>query len=89
MMLLGISCVPQRPKFDPDAYRANHYLEAIVNEKEDVVYADEPLFSEFACMHRSKWEELRKFVQLLRLPPDQKSIILKNLDFVNDRKIQI
>jgi hypothetical protein len=68
-----------RPKFDPDAYRANHTLEAIVNEDEVIVYADDEKFSEFACMHKSKWVELRKFVQLLRIDPEQKNLILQNI----------
>jgi hypothetical protein len=78
--LSAVSCGSDRPKFDPDAYRANHRLEAIVNERAQVVYADEALFSEFACMHKTKWEELRKYVQLLRIEPQQKLLLLKNID---------
>lgn len=80
--LFVVSCGAGRPLFDPDSYRANHYLEAIVNEKSQVVYAHEPLFSEFACMHRNKWEDLRRFVQMVRLPKEQKDLLLKNLNFV-------
>lgn len=88
-MLLGIltilsasSCGNNRPKFDPDAYRANHKIEAIVNERAQVVYAYEKEFSEYACMHKSKWTELRQFVQLLRIPQGQKDLLIKNFEFV-------
>lgn len=88
MILFVSSCVSSRPKFDPDAYRANHLIMGLVNEDEIVVYAEDPAFSDFACMRRSKWEELRKFVQLLRLPSEQKNILMKNFDFVNERQIK-
>jgi hypothetical protein len=86
LTILSASSCGQRPKFDPNAYRANHRIEAIVNEHEHVVYAYEPLFSEFACMHRAKWEELRRLVQILRIDPQQKEILIKALDFVSEEE---
>jgi hypothetical protein len=78
--LSASSCGTGRPKFNPDAHRANHYIEAIVNEEEKVVYCYEEKFSEFACMHKSKWVELRQFVHMLKLPTAQKRIILESID---------
>jgi hypothetical protein len=62
--------------FNPDAWRANHHLQALISEREDVIYSDEPEFSDFACMHKDKWLEL---YELLRRNKLENSI--KNLPF--------
>lgn len=79
-ILSASSCGTNRPKFYPDAYRANHHIEAIVNAKEDVVYCYEERFSEFACMNKQKWEELRRLIQELQIDPSQKLILLKSIE---------
>lgn len=81
MILSASSCSTNRPKFDPDAYRANHFIEGIVNEDEIVVYCIEPKFSEFACMHKEKWEELRRLIQTTSsIPAAVKVDLLKHID---------
>jgi hypothetical protein len=82
LMILSVnSCGSGRPKFDPNAYKANHRFEAIINENQHVVYASDEEFSDFACMHKNKWIELRQFVQMFKIPQDQKDLLIKNLIF--------
>ncbi len=88
LMILSVnSCGINRPKFDPDAYRANHFEQAIINEDQVTVYCYEEKFSEFACMHKEKWEELRRLIQTTsQIPKPVKDELLKTLDKVIDKK---
>ena len=87
-MILSVnSCGTNRPKFDPDAYRANHFEQAIINEDGISVYCYEEKFSQFACMHKEKWEELRRLIQTTSsIPKPVKDELLKTLDKVIDKK---
>ena len=68
-----------RARFDPDAYRASSRLEAIVNENGVEVMCHEPKFDEFACMHKTKWEELRRLIQGLKLSKKAKADLLNKI----------
>jgi hypothetical protein len=50
-----------------------------VSEREDVVYSDEVEFSDFACMHKTKWLELYDLLQR----SGQKDL-LKHIPFVKN-----
>lgn len=80
LMLLQIltilSSCNGRVKFNPNAYRASHELQAIVSASRDVVYCYDERFSEFACMHKDKWVELRRLIQALRMPKRYKRKVL-------------
>jgi len=68
-----------RVRFDPDAYRASSSLEAIVNENGLEVMCHEPKFDEFACMHKTKWEELRRLIQGSKLNKKAKAHLLNTI----------
>lgn len=59
--MMNLSCNGIR--FNPNTYKGNHKIEAIVSEDEDVVYAFEDRFSEFSCMHKTKWLELYELLR--------------------------
>jgi len=63
LMTVSASSCGRSFKFNPDAWRASHHLEAIVSEREEVVYCSEEKFSEYAAMHKDKWIELRRLIQ--------------------------
>jgi hypothetical protein len=81
---LSASNCSRRVRFDPDAYRANSYLEAIVNENQVTVYCYEPQFDKFACMHEDKWKELRRLLQDARIPNKIKKQLLLEIDKITD-----
>lgn len=76
MMLSAGSC-DRRIVFDPDFHKANHNIEAIVSERQDVIYCYEEKFSEFACMSKEKIKELRRLIQDAPMPAKTKSELLK------------
>lgn len=87
-MMLSASSCSTRIKFDPDAYRANHYRQAIINEDEIVIYCEEEKFSEFACMHRDKWAELREILQQAPIDSKVKKQLLFKLDSLLDKEVK-
>jgi len=88
-MILSASSCNRRIKFDPDAYRANHYEQAIINEDQVVVQCYEEKFSEFACMHKTKWEELRKLIQQSPIDAKLKHDIIKRIDKITNKDVSI
>jgi hypothetical protein len=88
-MMLSASSCDRRIKFDPDAYRANHYEQAIINEDQIVVQCYEEKFSEFACMHQDKWTELRRLIQESALDSKLKSDIIKRIDKITNKEVSI
>lgn len=79
---LSASNCSRRITFDPDAYRANSNLEAIINEDEVTVFCHEPKFDDFACMHKDKWAELRTLLQNAKIPTELKGKLLLKIDKV-------
>ena len=87
MIVSASSC--SRIRFDPDAYRANHYEQAIINENQDVVQCYEERFSEFACMHKDKWEELRRLIQQSKIDSKVKADIINRIDKITNKEVSI
>ena len=81
LMILSVARC-QRIRFDPDAYKANHYEQAIINEHGHVIECFEEKFSDFACMHKTKWEELRILLQNSDIPEADKKRLLQALPHV-------
>jgi hypothetical protein len=82
LTILSASSCGRRIKFNPDAHRANHNIEAIVNERQEVIYCYEPYFSEFACMHKTKWIELRELLQNSPIEEPLKQKLIRHIDVV-------
>ena len=88
-MILSASSCGKRIVFDPDAYRANHYEQAIINEDQVVVQCYEEKFSEFACMHKDKWTELRNLIQRSTIEVSLKNAIIEKIDKITNKDVSI
>lgn len=67
MMFLNISCEPG-VKWNPDFYMGDHKQEAIVNEENKIIFANEPEFSKVACLREEKIMELAEILKKARVP---------------------
>ena len=61
LTILLISC-QHGIEFNPDFYIGDYENVSITNEDGKTVYADEPLFNKYACMHEEKVKELKKIL---------------------------
>ena len=85
LLMILSACNSQRVKFNPDAYKANSELEAIVSERNVEIQCRDEKFNEYACMHRTKWEELRTILQSARIPKELKTQLLKQIDNITGK----
>lgn len=67
MILLGSSC-DRGIKWNPDFYIGDHKQEAIVNEENKIIFANEPEFSKVACLTEEKIMELAEILRKARIP---------------------
>lgn len=67
-------------KFNPDFHKATSAEQAIVDERGNRIYSDEPEFDNFACMHKEKIKELAEILKKARIPKEEKEIILKKIN---------
>ncbi len=60
---------------------------AIVNERGEYVFADEPAFDLYACLSEAKIKELKEILIKARMPRDYKKKLTKELE-IHDKKLQ-
>lgn len=71
--------------FNPDWYVADHFSGAIVSERGEYVYSYDEKYDEYACMHKSKIEELRILLLKARIPKKEKEAYSKMLPSFGDK----
>lgn len=72
------SCGRIGVNFDPDIHMSDYEMDSIVGEDGVYISCQEPEFNEYACMHKSKWIELKALLTRIRLSKkDSKMLIEK------------
>lgn len=74
--------------FSPDFHIHSSEIQAIISERNDIIYCNEEKFEEYASMHKEKIKELAEILRRARLPKEYEQTrrkILQELKSIEKR----
>ena len=80
------SCSNTQIKWNPDWYVGDYVVRGIVNENNEIIYADQHTFNNYSCLSKEKFIELAEILRRARLPKDVKKDILSKFPLLKKRR---
>lgn len=68
--------------FNPDFHIGDYERGGITGEDGVTIYADDPQFNQWACLHVTKVEELKTILQKAKIPKRKRHLFLKQLELI-------